>query len=103
MPINFTVVPVEDAEGGASSAAAAGGTKADISAPAVVVGEDGDRFQGPDSGTQDSGTICATVGLVLSGITTKKVDQFSDNRLDPCVGSLSPSHTDARAHTLMTF
>ncbi|TNM97609.1 solute carrier family 12 member 7-like isoform X2 [Takifugu flavidus] len=50
MPINFTVVPVEDAEGGASSAAAAGGTKADISVPTVVVGEDGDRFQGQDSG-----------------------------------------------------
>ncbi|TWW73963.1 hypothetical protein D4764_15G0013590 [Takifugu flavidus] len=49
MPINFTVVPVEDAEGGASSAAAAGGTKADISVPTVVVGEDGDRFQGQDS------------------------------------------------------
>lgn len=65
MPINFTVVPVEDAEGGASSAAAAGGTNADVSAPTVVVGEDGDRFQGQDSGR----TPAATVGLVLSGIT----------------------------------
>lgn len=51
MPINFTVVPVEDAEGGGSSAAAAGGTKADISVPTVVLGEDGDRCQAQSSGT----------------------------------------------------
>lgn len=48
MPINFTVVPVEDAEGG--SAAADGGAKADSSVPTVVV-EDGDPCQAQDSGT----------------------------------------------------
>lgn len=52
MPINFTVVPVEDAEGAGSSAAAAGGSKEDNSVPTLVVGEDGDSYQGQDSGTK---------------------------------------------------
>lgn len=73
MPINFTVVPVEDEEGDGSSAAATGGTKPDISAPTVVVGDDGDRCQGQDSGTAlKCRTPSGTPGLVLFGIAIKK-------------------------------
>lgn len=95
MPINFTVVPVEDAEGGAASA---GGAKPDLSVPIVVVGEDGDRFLGPDSGTAHTCRTAAPVGLVLSG----SVDQPGDDRLDPCTALgffLSVSHTHTRART----
>lgn len=75
MPINFTVVPVEDvedAEGGGSSAAAAGGTKTDNTVPTVLVEEDGDPSQAQDSGTTLTGPTPAAT-LVLVGITTEKV------------------------------
>lgn len=67
MPINFTVVPVEDADGGGSGTAAAGGTKADRSVPTVVV-DDGDTPQAQDSGRYLTGGAPAAA-LLLFGIT----------------------------------
>lgn len=84
MPINFTVVPVEDAEG--SSAAADGGAKADSSVPTVVV-EDGDPSQAQDSGTSLTARTAAAT-LVLFGITTE----------NSCI-SLSRTYARAHSHT----
>lgn len=72
MPINFTVVPVEDAEGGGSGAAAAGGAKPDNLVPrVVVVEEDGDPSPpAQDSGTSPTGRTPAAT-LLLFGITTE--------------------------------
>lgn len=51
MPTNFTVVPVEDAEGGSKSTAAAGGSKPAVSlGKFFVVEEDEDSLEGPHSG-----------------------------------------------------
>lgn len=79
MPINFTVVPVEDAEGGGGSAGAAGGAKP---VPTVVVEEDGDPSLAQDSGTSLTGRTPAAA-LLLFRFTTEIV---------------SLSHTYARAH-----
>lgn len=73
MPINFTVVPVEDAEGGGSSAAA-GGAKADNSVPTVVV-EDGDPSPAQDSGTSPTGRtpagLCFCSGSPLKTVGSR--------------------------------
>lgn len=61
MPINFTVVPVEDAEGG-GSAAAASGAKADRTVPTVVV-EDGEAQPAQDSGTSDRWSCCCSASV----------------------------------------
>lgn len=66
MPINFTVVPVEDAEGG-GSAAAASGAKADRTVPTVVV-EDGEAQPAQDSGTSGG----AAAAPLLFGIADSK-------------------------------
>lgn len=50
MPTNFTVVPVEDAEGGSNSAAAAGDSKPISLGKIFGEEEDEDNLQGPHSG-----------------------------------------------------
>lgn len=50
MPTNFTVVPVEDAEGSGSSAAAAGGSKPVSLGKIFGEEDDEDNSQGPHPG-----------------------------------------------------